>query len=119
MTHWEIQREDVMRTVFRAAALAIAGMWASHALAVETIGGQIDTLYVAQGNNFGYRVTIAGQSKLCSGANGNFAYTNAADDNYKAYVANLMLAYTQGKPVTLTMEVVNGYCHLLEVGVHN
>ena len=79
--------------------------------------GQIATLYTAQGSNFGFRVYLAAGAKACSAANAGFAYTNVTDDNYKAYMATLMLAYMLQSPVTIVTEQVNGFCHILEVYV--
>lgn len=78
------------------------------------VSGQIDSLYAAQGTNYGFRVYLTGVNPLCTGG-GGWAYTNVADDNYKVYVSTLTTAYALSKPVTLTMEVVNGACHILEV----
>jgi hypothetical protein len=76
--------------------------------------GQIDTLYAAQGTNYAFRVYLTGVSPLCAGG-GAWAYTNVADDNYKVYVSTLTTAYAMGRPISLTMEVINGTCHILEV----
>ena len=82
------------------------------------VSGQIDSLFAAQGTNYGFRVYLTGVSPLCAGG-GGWAYTNASDDNYKVYVSTLTTAYAMGKPVTLTMELVNGQCHILEVWMRN
>ncbi len=78
--------------------------------------GQVSNLYVAQGGNYGFRVYLAGVPTMCTGG-GPFAYSNVSDDNYKVYVSTLSMAYMLGKPVTITMEVIGGQCHILEVGM--
>ena len=77
--------------------------------------GQIATLYAAQGNNFGFRVYLAGGNTVCSATNSQFGYTNISDDNYKVYVSTLTLAYSLGKPVTIVSEPLGGFCHIIEV----
>ena len=98
------------------AALAFCSLPAQASFLVN--GGQIDSLFAAQGNNYGFRVYLTGGGLACPGGAG-FAYTNLADDNYKVYVSTLTTAYALGKPVSMTMELINGNCHILEVWMRN
>jgi hypothetical protein len=87
---------------------------AGGAYGAEVVTGPINLLYASGGSNFGHRVYLAGV-KACSATNSQFAYTNVSDDNYKAYIANLMLAYAMNVLVTVVIEPTNGYCHIVEV----
>ena len=93
-----------------------AASWvgAAPACATSSASGQIDTLYAAQGTNYGYRVYLSGVTTICPGGT-IFAYTNVTDDNYKAYIATLLTAFALGKQVNLTLELVGGQCHIMEV----
>ncbi len=106
----------------RAAALLAGAAIAFHSLPAQasnsSASGQIDTLYAAQGTNYGFRVYLTSASPVCPGG-GVFAYTNVADDNYKTYVSTLTTAYALGKPVNLTLELINGQCHILEVFIRS
>jgi hypothetical protein len=74
---------------------------------------QIDT--ITETNNFEFRVYL-GVSPVCTTnatTTRDFAYMNSSDPNYKATVANLMMAYSTGKNVTLyTMNDGGIGCHL-------
>ena len=105
---------------FRLAALfigAAVSCGSLHAQGYPVVSGQVDSLYAAQGNNYGFRVYLTGVSTVCVGG-GGWAYTNASDDNYKVYVSTLTTAFALGKPVSMTMELINGQCHILEVWMH-
>jgi len=66
--------------------------------------------------NYELRVVIVGAAQVCNNTNPalyGWAYMNSSDVNYKTVVANLMLAYTMGKTVTVyTMNDGNTGCHL-------
>ncbi len=114
--HGRVFRSRILNQLARITFLTALGL-GSGAYAAETVTGPIDSLYAAAGSNFGYRVNLTGV-KACSATNNAFAYTNVSDDNYKAYIANLTLAYAMGAPVTLVTEQSNGCCHILEVYFH-
>ena len=106
------------RVAPKLAVAAIAFFSAPLLAATQSASGQIDTLYAAQGTNFAFRVFLTGVNPLCTGGS-NWAYTNVADDNYKVYVSTLTTAFALGKPVNLTVEVVNGQCHIVEVFIRS
>jgi hypothetical protein len=97
-------------------AIAFQGLPAQASNSV--ISGQIDTLYASLGSNYGFRAYLAGGVAACPGG-GGFAYTNVTDDNYKVYVSTLTTAYALGRPVNMTVELVNGQCHILEVWIRS
>lgn len=69
--------------------------------------GTISTIQVTRGDNFGFRVSLAGSPSMCSVASGNSdshareAYLAENDSNYKVYVAMLMMAKASGMKVTI------------------
>jgi hypothetical protein len=124
-TDQEIQQQRETTGMIRPhqalASLAAATIWstAAPAMAAPTVAsGQIDTIFAAQGTNYAFRVYLTGGAPLCAGGNG-WAYTNVSDDNYKVYVSTLTTAYALGKPINLTVELANGQCHILEVGIRS
>ena len=79
---------------------------------------KIDT--VNETNNYELRVFL-GSTVMCNNTTptmNTWAYLNSADANYKTTVANLVLAFTTGKTVTIfTMN--EGYgCHIHYVSVN-
>jgi hypothetical protein len=79
---------------------------------------KIDT--VNETNNYELRVFF-GSTVMCNNTTptmNTWAYLNSSDPNYKTTVANLMLAFTTGKTVTIfTMN--EGYgCHIHYVSVN-
>lgn len=80
---------------------------------------QIDT--VAETNNYETRIYVGGAT-VCNNTSPDLAtlgYLNSSDPNYKAVVANLMLAYTMGRKVEIfTMNDNNVGCHIHYVKVH-
>jgi len=96
------------------AALGAAGP-ASAAWDGVVVGkiSQVDTSN--ETNNYEFRVYV-GVSPVCTTtatATKDFAYLNSSDPNYKTAVANLMMAYSMGKTVTLyTMNDGGLGCHL-------
>jgi hypothetical protein len=74
---------------------------------------QIDT--VAEPGNAEFRVYLGGAA-MCSTSNpatSGWGWLNSTDTNYRAMVANIMLAYTLGKTVTIyTMKEGGDTCHI-------
>jgi hypothetical protein len=79
---------------------------------------QIDT--VNETNNYELRVFL-GDTKMCNHPEpslNTWAYLNSSDPNYKATLANLMLAYAMGKSVVIfTMNDAGAGCHIHYVAV--
>jgi len=71
---------------------------------------------VTAGTNYGFRISLAGVSNMCTGGSG-MAYLNDTDSNYKIYVAVLMLANAQGKRVSVYTNLEGGECHIKYISV--
>lgn len=99
------------------AALALLALPLSAASAqTSSRTGTISTVFLAGGNNYGFRVTLTngGQNPL-SDCQIGFAYLNVSHDNYAAMVATLLTDYVQGKPVELHVaKDANGFCEIGE-----
>ena len=84
----------------------VAGQWVS--------SFTVTRLFVAGENNFQYRVY--GMPALPACASGpDWAYVNDADSGAKGKVATLLGAFYSGRRVGIFVEVVNGYCHILDL----
>jgi len=92
------------------AATAMAA--AAHAQPWDgAITGKVGTIDVAQANNFAFRVSIGGQAMCTNGP--SWAYVNATDANYKAYMSLIMLARSMDKPVVVfSTKDPNGFCQI-------
>lgn len=82
----------------------------------QTWGGQvygkITRIDVTDAENYGLRVVLGGGgAPMCTGGN-NWAYLNASDANYKAYVALLMLAKSMDRGVVISSNLVAGQCKI-------
>ena len=92
--------------------------WAWDGVASGNITG-LDT--VNETNNYELRVSLGG-AVMCNTSDPGlrtWAYLNSSDANYKATLANLMLAYATGKSVTIfTMNDAGAGCHIHYVSVH-
>jgi len=88
------------------------------AKATESRSGAVSNLYAAVGTNYGFRAVVGAGGAQCS-TGGVFVYTNVSDDNYKAYVALLMLAYSLGKTVTVILDTSQNTCHIVEAYITN
>jgi len=76
----------------------------------------ITNIYVANQNNFQYR--IYGMPAVASCTNGtNWAYINDSDNGSTGYYSTLLMAYSAGKQVRLNLVTVNGFCHIIELFV--
>ena len=76
--------------------------------------GQISTIdVVADGNNFGLRIYLYGQT-MCGGSSALWGYMNISATNYQASAALLYSAWAMRRPVTLYMNsTYNGvYCEI-------
>lgn len=74
---------------------------------------------VNETNNFELRVFLGG-AVMCNNTTpsmNTWGYLNSSDPNYKATVANLMLAFSTGKTVTIFTTNEGGGCHIHYVSV--
>jgi hypothetical protein len=80
-----------------------------------TVAGKINSIDVAPGQNYGFRVSLINAPKLC-GNNHTWAYLNESDSNYKTFVSVLLAAKMADKQVVLytNNESSSGksYCHI-------
>ncbi len=80
-----------------------------------TESGQVHSVNVASGENYGFRVTLSGAPKLCGNAH-SWAYLNESQSNYQTFVSVLLAAKMSDKRVTLytTKETTSGneYCRI-------
>jgi hypothetical protein len=76
----------------------------------------ITNLYVAQQNNFQYRVYGMAQVPACTNGT-NWAYINDNDPGSAGYYAALLIAYTTGKLIRLNLTTAGGFCHIIEMFV--
>ncbi len=79
--------------------------------------GMITAFDVTGGQNYGFRVYLAGVSDYCGATPYNWPYLNEADSNYKTYVAALMMAKATGSPVTLYLTREGGGCKIGYISV--
>ena len=111
----KIRRIAFLGSLFLAFSTSpVAHAW--DGVATGVISG-IDT--VNETNNYELRVFL-GSTVMCNNTTpsmNTWGYLNSSDPNYKATVANLMLAFATGKTVTIfTMN--EGYgCHIHYVSV--
>jgi len=104
----------IVRALSALAGLMTISCFGSSAHALVQ-SGKITSTFLSQNYNFGFRITL---DTGFSGCANNFAYRNALDDNYQAYVASLISAYYGGKSVTVYYDVdSSGYCHIVEFNV--
>lgn len=77
---------------------------------------------VNEPNNYEMRIYLGGAT-MCNVNNSSlssFAYLNSSDPNYSATLANLMMAYSMGKQVSIfTMNDSGAGCHIHYVMVRN
>ena len=97
--------------------LVCAGALASSANATIAPNDYIGSIFFSGASNFAVRITPRTSGNLSSSCTGNFAYLNVSADNYQAYVAGLISAYMSGKQVSLTYNLVNSYCQIIEFNV--
>ncbi|MBA6233639.1 MULTISPECIES: hypothetical protein [unclassified Colwellia] len=80
-----------------------------------TVAGKINSIDVAPGQNYGFRVSLINSPKLC-GNNHTWAYLNESDSNYKTFVSVLLAAKMADKQVVLYTNHENSsgqsYCHI-------
>jgi hypothetical protein len=92
----------LLAALFLAPSLAVA--WDGQVTGVPI---QID---VTDGGNLGFRVYLP--AAMC-GNSYNWAYLNATDSNYSAYVATLLMAKMQGATVIVySNKDGSGFCHI-------
>lgn len=74
-------------------ALLAFGLYATERVSALTYpSGTVANLYFSGETNFAVRVSLNGVTDPCGNGGPSFAFINAADSNYKVYVAGLMLA---------------------------
>ena len=83
--------------------------------------GKISVIDVTSGNNYGFRITLAGAPKLC-GNDHAWAYINESDSNYNVYVSVLLAAKAANYNVTVYTNrkdsAANGYCRIGYIAVN-
>ena len=91
------------------------GLAANSALADGwTTNFTITSIFVAQQNNYQYRVN--GMPAVAECANGaTWGYVNDADAGSPGMVAAFYSAFVSAKLVSLHVVTVNGYCHIIEM----
>lgn len=79
------------------------------------VTGNIASIDVTGGNNYGFRVALEGTPALCGNAH-TWAFVNESDSNYQTFVAVLLAAKAAKQNVTLftnkTGNEPDGYCHI-------
>lgn len=106
-------------SLFLSNAVFVSSMLAPVAHAWDgTVTGRIVTVDVAEGSNYGFRITMSGVSNMCTDGP-SWAYLNDTDSNYKTYVSALMLAKVQGVNVTVYSNRVGANCHIGYISVKN
>ncbi len=77
------------------------------------VSGAVAGFDVTSGQNYGFRVYLAGATSYCGATPPyDFAYINEADSNYKSYAAALMMAKVEGSLVTLHLMREGGACKI-------
>jgi hypothetical protein len=103
------------RWLFKVLAVVALGVGAISARADGwTSDFTITSLYVAQQNNFQYRVYGMPPVASCTNAT-TWAYVNDADAGSPGSVAAILSAYSMGKLIRLNITTVNGFCHIVEL----
>ncbi|WP_431287703.1 hypothetical protein [Roseateles chitinivorans] len=75
------------------------------------VTGKVTNIDVTSAENYGFRVYLEGKTMCNSGP--SWAYLNASDGNYKAYVALFMLARSMDKQMLVyTTKEQSGYCKI-------
>ncbi|WP_421144900.1 hypothetical protein [Aeromonas dhakensis] len=62
--------------------------------------GKISKIDVAPASNYGFRVYLDGDKKLCGNAN-SWAYINGSDSNYNTFVSVLLSAKASNATITI------------------
>lgn len=113
-------RKSARRKLTAFAILLLGSAWAmAWDGAVSGKISRIDT--ITEANNYELRVYLGWQT-MCNVSNpdlSGWAYLNSSDPNYKATVANLMMAYATGKNVYIYSMNDSGLgCHIHYVVVN-
>lgn len=80
------------------------------------VSGPIAAIDIAHGQNYGFRVGLAGGPTMCTGG-ATWAYLNESDSNYRTFVAALLLAKAQQSRVLIYSNLENGQCHIGYISV--
>ena len=89
----------------------------THSFAVwdGNVSGLVSQIEVTDGTNYGFRVYLSGNPKLCENDH-SWAYLNNSDSNYNTYVAVLLAAKAAKQTVRLYTnrkdQSATGYCHI-------
>lgn len=85
------------------------------------VSGNIASIDVTAGNNYGFRVALEGAPALCGNSH-TWAFLNESDSNYQTFVSVLLAAKAAKQNVTLyanrTAGDPIGYCHILYIRVN-
>lgn len=106
----------------RRASLAIIAALASVCVAAPasadgwTSSFAITSVYIAQQNNFQYRINGMPAEATCVNAT-TWGYINDSDPGSQGELATILGAYYSGKSVSLHVVAVNGFCHIIEFTV--
>jgi len=83
--------------------------------------GQIHSINVTSGENYGFRVTLSGAPKLCGNTH-SWAYLNESQSNYQTFVSVILAAKMSNKQVILytNKETTSGqeYCRIGYLGLN-
>ncbi len=101
---------------FTIAILLICASYSSTITAWDgMVTGKIQSVDVAPGQNYGFRITLVNTPQLCGNAHA-WAYLNDTDSNYETFVSVLLAAKMSDKNVTIytNKETVSGnnYCNI-------
>jgi hypothetical protein len=101
-------------------AIVVLGLGALSARAVDgwtPTPFTITSVYVAQQNNFQYRVYGIPASSGCPNST-TWAYINDSDLGSPGYVAAILSAFSAGKLITVNITTTaSGFCHIVELQV--
>jgi len=113
-----LQRHPLITRALRGTLAALASIcvavpaWADGWTSTFTI----TSVYVAQQNNYQYRVNGMPADASCVNAT-TWGYINDLDAGSQGEVATILGAYYSGKSVSLHVVAVNGFCHIIEFTV--
>jgi len=106
-----------MKNIFKFISFLSLMLLSSHSVAAwdGTLLGKINSIDVAPGQNYGFRISLVGFPKICGNDN-TWAYLNESDSNYNTYVSVLLAAKMADKNVVVytKRETSSGhnYCHI-------
>lgn len=85
----------------------------SHAGWDGTERGEVGTIQVTAGHNYGFRVSFKDSVKMCGEGSADWAFLNEDDSNYETYVSALLAARFSKTAVRIYTNVsTQGYCRI-------